>query len=99
MTFYTAGGGEPVDLYAAVQDKDAFESGIQQEVRFMGTPGTPLTADATDDTDPGVVDVYRPGLYTLRLRVTGKNASSSGYKVRLQGMKLRRFNAISYPTT
>jgi len=55
--------------------------------RIMGNVGDTLTAFTNNaDTFTGYATMNGgPGVYTVRIRVTGKNASSSGYRCELTG--------------
>jgi hypothetical protein len=76
---------------------------------LLGSDGTMLTADGTASagerlviagtrefaTGGGDESVY----WWVRLRVNGKNGSSSGYKARIAGLQVVRFTGTGYPTS
>lgn len=98
LTFYT-GNTPTVDLYAGVQKKMSTFS-VFSQFRIAGDDGAPVTANATTQVNN---NGYKKldggaGIWVLRAWVNGKNASSSGYKVRLSELRVQRFTSDGFPT-
>ena len=61
------------------------------QFRIMGSAGTELTATPTYSANTNTFHANGgPGLYALRLIVDGKNASSTGYRVRVRDWRIYR---------
>jgi hypothetical protein len=84
-------GTYEIDLYGAVTS-DYQE--IEQEFyfRLMGDDGAPLTTiSANNQADQTHVELDGgAGMYAIRIKINGKNASSSGYRLRLHYWHLIR---------
>lgn len=61
--------------------------------RIMGKPGIALTATPAFDASDGFQANGGPGLWAIRFKVDGKNASSTGFKFRLHAWHVNRLNA------
>ena len=98
-TFYVAGAGSSQDLYAAAPSLHQNFDGIAQ-FRIMGQPGDVCTSDSTVNADDPFFEHFDggPGIWACKIEITGQNASSSGYRVRLENAIIRRWTVGGYPT-
>lgn len=101
ITFYdlprdgTVGGGaDYADLYnGSLVDYGSSAQFIDSwRFRIMGDDGATLTAISDNNQADGThVEVNGgAGMYAVRLKITGKNASSSGYRARIHYWNIRR---------
>lgn len=97
-TFYTA-DSPSFDLYNAAPSLHQNFDGYSQ-FRIMGQEGDLITANATTNADDPFFKHFDggPGIWACKVMVNGKNASSSGYRVRIENAFVRRWTVGGNPT-
>lgn len=77
------------DGYVASYTPNVLVPGVSA-LRIGGSTGDPLTTTTTDAYTGLPLGDGGPGLYNIKAGISGKNASSSGYKGGFQALALRR---------
>lgn len=88
--------GAALDTYSA-SAADASNNGYQATFRLTGDDGATLTAITGTDSYTGFSDLDGgAGFYRVRAKITGKNASSSGFKGQLTGVAFFRLDDAGF---
>lgn len=96
VAFDAVGVGGRIDAYNPVGSKDNFTPS-RSEFRILGQPRDQLTAFGVSSPD-GVSSGADggPGIWNLKLLVSSKNASSSGYEFGISELRVQRIDELGF---
>jgi len=95
-TYYTA-GTSTFDAYSAAPSLHDAHTGYSQ-FRMMGDEGDPITSNGTASGPDGEEHFDGgPGIWVLKVKNITKNGSSSGNRIRIEDMWIRRNVSDGFP--
>lgn len=83
-----------VDTYFS-STTDSFFNGYPMQFVIGGNPGDVYTSESRDTFNRWVIN-GGPGIYAIKVAVTSKNASSTGYQCDISGIAFVRLNEAGY---